>query len=155
MKSDLCYKIKADCWIQITLEESTKLKREEIISVGIKYLYADESQNEMAKYQIVICHLFQDGMKESSKIESNLSIRLANEERIIVVWALIQYSGNFLLTQAKCGYGQIEQEKERGRQRAISPKDEGQGGMVRAFQSTQRVEASPSVVVEFKFEKKQ
>ena len=63
-----------------------KLEREEIISVGRGYLYTDISQNEMVEYRVDICHLFQDSMNESTKFRGILSVRLAKEEKPLLLF---------------------------------------------------------------------
>jgi predicted HTH domain antitoxin len=124
----LKYERRAHRWIQITLEESKKLEREEIIPVSSGYYYTDELQNEMVEYHVDICHLFQDRMNERTKFGGNLSVRLAKEEKPLLMFGHDESIFKQYLLTGKAWIGP-------NGEKAISPKDEGQGVMISAFQS--------------------
>ena len=77
---------------------------------------------------MLIFAIFHDRMNESTKIGGNLSVRLAKEENPLLMFEHNEAIFKEYLLTGKAWIGP-------NREKAISPKDEGQGVMISAFQS--------------------
>jgi len=82
----------------------------------------------MVEYHVDICHLFQDRMNERTKFGGNLSVRLAKEEKPLLMYGHDESIFKQYLLTGKSWIGP-------NGEKAMSPKDEGQGVMISAFQS--------------------
>jgi len=122
----LKYERRAHRWIQIPLEESRKLEMEEMIPVDIGYRYTDDNQNEMVEYHVDLCHVFQDRMNEKTTSGGHLSVKLSKEERPLLIYGHDESIFKQYLLTGKPWIGP-------NGEKAITPKDEGQGVMISAI----------------------
>ena len=116
-------------WIQITLTAKVTLEEEEGIEIAHGYHYTDQTTNlQMVEFHVDDHHTFQDDMNQNTQFGGNLSVRKPLDKKPVICFGqdeciMKQYCFTTKSWTAPSG------------QKAIIPKDDGQGVMLSAFVS--------------------
>ncbi len=124
----LTYECRAHRWIQLNVNESITLENKGLVPKNSGYQYKSENGNEMAEYHVDACKEFQEKMNKETNFGGKLSVRLHEQERLLLMFAHDEVVFKQYLLTKKAWSGP-------NGETVLVPKDDGQGVMISAFQS--------------------